>query len=301
MNIITFNDVFEHPFCKIEDVKNWDAVRKSPLFVHELDFQMSLRRYMDDGRESLTTSGYFPYPRFRLCLNLSDHDSKTSSEEHYLVSPSGRGGFMIYYFVARHNAFLKSVKANVMMRYELKIDEGEYGRIDPDEIRCLVIGHTQWLNLPDYVSFIRSSKVWQYGPEDDPEKLVQESAVGSTALLGVFVMDAMTPTNHIVVVRPDKNGKSVQWVEQRTHYTLIHHGHPANRKEVTEGQDVNVNTKEEMTRMAHGRRAHKRTLRHERYRYARGKTIFVRATWVGPKEWKEKGSKQIYKILDPVE
>jgi hypothetical protein len=61
-----------------------------------------------------------------------------------------------------------------------------------------------------------------------------------------------------------------------------------------------VDSSAELTRMAHNRRAHQRTLRSERFRYARGKTIWVKATWVGPKEWKDAGGRQIYRILEPV-
>jgi hypothetical protein len=53
--------------------------------------------------------------------------------------------------------------------------------------------------------------------------------------------------------------------------------------------------------MAHSRRAHPRTYRHSRFTYARGKTIMVKEAWIGPKEWRDEGGKQIYKILEPVD
>ena len=124
---------------------------------------------------------------------------------------------------------------------------------------------------------------------------LSEGALGSFL---AFILDSMSPAIHIATVRPDKEGKSVEWTRQRTHYTLISHGHPANIVGLSRGASVKVDRDEEITRMAHNRRAHYRTLRDPRFRFARGKTIFVRATWVGPKEWKEDGSKQIYRILE---
>jgi hypothetical protein len=90
----------------------------------------------------------------------------------------------------------------------------------------------------------------------------------------------------------------VEWIKARTHYTLITHGHPANRKEVAEGERVAGDEKGELIRMAHSRREHWRTYKHERYRFARGQRQLIQATWVGPKEWQDEGGKQIYHILD---
>src|SRR5262249_22043072 len=115
-----------------------------------------------------------------------------------------------------------------------------------------------------------------------------------------FIMDAMLPQVHIAQVQPDQPHRSVEWIKARTHYTLIAHGHPANRTTIKSGERVQVDQQEELKRMAHNRRAHYRTLRHQRFRFARGKQIFVRDTWVGPKEWKDEGGRQIYKILEPV-
>jgi hypothetical protein len=303
MNITTFNDVFERPFIELEGTKHWELMKKSPLFVHEMDFQVSIKKYIDEIDSG--TRGRFPYNRFRLCLTLVDHDSGMGSEEHYLLTTSDRG-FTVYYFVARHDMD-KGNKPNVMMRFELVTDESGYGTINFGELKCRIIGHNRWMSMSDYVTLTKSEGITvsmvnlTNESKMATDAMIKESVVASTALIGTFTMDVMTPTNHLVVVRPDREGKSVQWVEQRTHYTLIHHGHPANKKEITEGQNVEVDRGKELTRMAHGRRAHQRTLRAARFTYARGKTIFVRSAWIGPKEWKEKGSKQIYRILDPVD
>jgi hypothetical protein len=123
---------------------------------------------------------------------------------------------------------------------------------------------------------------------------------GAVDAMAAFALDAMSPTAHIAQVLPAQPGRSVQWTQQRTHYTLISHGHPANKPTVKLGQRVADDEQGELSRMAHNRRAHFRTLRHERYRFARGQRVFVRAAWIGPKEWRDEGGRQIYRILEPV-
>jgi hypothetical protein len=134
-------------------------------------------------------------------------------------------------------------------------------------------------------------------------------AMGMMDSLAGFIVDAMIPLNHIAVVKPDEPHRSVEWIRARTHYTLITHGHPANRKEILEGASVPRDAEGELKRAAGARRAHFKQLRHPRYRFALNEqrfpgmpkgTIRVKATWVGPKEWREEGSKQIYRILEPV-
>lgn len=131
------------------------------------------------------------------------------------------------------------------------------------------------------------------------EKAYANAAIDS---LAAFALDSMCPTAHVAMVKPDQPGRSVEWTRQRTHYTLIYHGHPASQlKRNGSIPTLRVNPDEELTRMAHARRAHFKLLSHPRYRYKRGQRIFVRAAWVGPKEWRDEGSRQIYKILEPVE
>jgi len=139
---------------------------------------------------------------------------------------------------------------------------------------------------------------WRLGMQIDD--WLKETWQGVVDSVSGFLMDAMSPTNHIVQVQPVAPSKSVHWIHARTHYTLITHGHPANKREVTQGERVKSDSAGELTRMAHNRRAHYRTLRSERFRFAKGKRIFVKATWVGPKEWKDEGGKQIYRILEEV-
>jgi hypothetical protein len=141
---------------------------------------------------------------------------------------------------------------------------------------------------------------WQTNLGNGAEQAVSIMAGSAVASFGSFIIDAMIPTNQVTEVRPNQPGRSVQWLQARTHYTLITHGHPANNAAVQTLARVTSDNTTELSRLAHNRREHKRTYRHARFTYARGKTITVRAAWIGPKEWMDAGGKQIYKILEPV-
>ena len=108
-----------------------------------------------------------------------------------------------------------------------------------------------------------------------------------------FIREVSSLSNFIASVIPDKKSKSVEWVKARTHYVLLHKAHPANSKQVAAGATVSRNA-ESIKRQAHTRRAHARVLRSPRFRNKLGLTIYVKATWVGPSEWKENGS--IYRM-----
>lgn len=107
----------------------------------------------------------------------------------------------------------------------------------------------------------------------------------------------LAPHNFTARVTPSTQGKSVEWLRAREHYTVIHRHHAANNKAVKEGSTVTDH--KHATRLAHSRRAHTKVLNHPRYKFKRGQTIFVRASWVGPKEWKDTAG-QTYQILVPV-
>jgi hypothetical protein len=109
-----------------------------------------------------------------------------------------------------------------------------------------------------------------------------------------FIREASLPSNFIASVTPDKKGKPVEWMKARTHYVILHKAHPANSKQVAVGSTV-TRSSESIKRQAHTRRAHARILRSPRFRNKTGQTIYVKATWVGPSEWKE--NRSIYRMV----
>jgi len=97
-----------------------------------------------------------------------------------------------------------------------------------------------------------------------------------------------------VEVSPNTQGKSVEWVKARSYYTVVHRRHAANNKRIPIGSIV-ANKTRQLT--AHARKAHTRILRSAYYSKKQGQQIWVKSTWVGPKEWQDAESKQIYRIV----
>lgn len=112
----------------------------------------------------------------------------------------------------------------------------------------------------------------------------------------VLCYNYLAPHAFMAKVTPAKQGKSVEWLKAREHYTVIHRHHAANNSAVREG--AVVSDRGNIQRLAHSRRAHTKLLKHPRYTFKRGQRIFVRASWVGPKEWKDTAG-QTYQILTP--
>ena len=127
----------------------------------------------------------------------------------------------------------------------------------------------------------------------DPKRLdIYDNA--ARHVLFSFFASLLNPHLHLATVRPDKQGKSVEWMRQRTHFVFIHKSHQANRVGFSGKADV---CEKQIQRMAHSRRAHYRVLRHPKYKNKIGQKIHVRSCWVGPKEW-QGNSGQIYRIVE---
>jgi len=102
---------------------------------------------------------------------------------------------------------------------------------------------------------------------------------------------------HTVKVSPPvgkANGKSKEWKEAREFYTVVHRRHAANAKGVAQGAVVGDKTS---SLTAHSRRAHVRILKDPRFKLSVGKKIWVKSCWVGPKQWQDAESKQVYTIV----
>lgn len=133
------------------------------------------------------------------------------------------------------------------------------------------------------------------GVTESGEMLKPKEAFGmiyGTIMLVCY--EYFVPHNFMAKVTPDKPGKSVEWLRAREHYTVIHRHHAANNAAVKEG--TKVYDDKHLTRLAHSRRAHTKLLTHPKWTHKRGQRIFVKASWVGPQEWKDTAG-QIYTIV----
>lgn len=108
-----------------------------------------------------------------------------------------------------------------------------------------------------------------------------------------FISLVNHPANHIVVVEPKNPEKrSVQWVMSKSHYLVLH---AADAKQAENRQGFTDST-QVLTRSAHNRRAHFRTLNSDRYVHMKGQKIWIRSAWVGPKEWIG-SDKKVYRVV----
>ena len=139
--------------------------------------------------------------------------------------------------------------------------------------------------------------MWYKGKETPTPKkadaLEELSIAGANARQYVIALcfDCMSPSSVMLRVKPQATGKSVQWVESRTHYCIIH----KKQAEVLRHNKSGPSDKT-LIRSAHSRRAHLRRLTSDRFTNKKGLLVFVKQTWVGPKEWIGT-DKKIYTVI----
>lgn len=158
----------------------------------------------------------------------------------------------------------------------------------------IVLGITTTIQGDRVRAFYRKGANFVSPHQFSKEKHMKQYVSGIFTSLCWFIREVSLPSNFVASVSPDKKGKSVEWTKARTHYVILHKAHPANSKGVKEGTNI-TRSSESIKRQAHTRRAHARILRSPRFRNKVGLTIYVKATWVGPSEWKEAGS--VYRMF----
>lgn len=294
MNLVTFNEKMAVVAGR-EGKERYEAACVAPLFDYtvvrdqvfgaineELELARQEDRMIEDRDDGIRAMPIrLPFETFRMEMKVQNKatDGKPLSRyEAFVFADVGR----VYFRINAANADRRVKEAVFCMEMGGR-------KVKVTGWRKHALG---WIDLYDI----------------DPGKVEMDAPGGQlyAQMLGGLVSfghDAMSPNTHMASVEPATNGepRSVQWLKARTHFTFISHGHPANKKGVAKGSRVPSDPDKELFRMAHNRRAHFKTLVHPRYRYARGRRIFVKATWVGPKEWRDEGGKQIYRILEPTD
>jgi hypothetical protein len=102
---------------------------------------------------------------------------------------------------------------------------------------------------------------------------------------------------HMVKKVPQVSGKSVHWTESRSRIVLIDNREAAALQHKA-GVKHTEEEKREINRAAHSRRGHSRLLSAPRYKANVGKRVFVKACWVGPKEWMDTAGQTLYKLME---
>lgn len=304
MNPVTFNNGIERALATFPHqahTRVFDEWQKAPLFdyvttyEHERDLIKRELGTLDawNSRAEALEQMHMPFEKFRLAVTETAVPWKDQDHE------IGHGTYRTNMVVARD-------RGEVFVVVEIKElwDKDASGSHMPLPIYLLIANMRHDPNGKEDGAYFYNSALWIEGKwvplNDQVGRGIQQLVSGAIGAIAAFLFDANMPTTHLATVRPNKQGKSVEWTRARTHYTLIAHGHPAN-KPMRELARVAVNRDEEIKRMSHDRRGHWRTYRHERYRFARGSTRWVKQAWCGPKEWLDGGGKQIYRILEPVD
>jgi hypothetical protein len=109
--------------------------------------------------------------------------------------------------------------------------------------------------------------------------------------LAFFLFDVMSNSSVVVRVRPNVEGKSVQWHQAREHLLVMHHA----KAQKLQQKQVGPSDKD-LVRGAHWRRKHLRRLSSDKFVHKKGLLVPVKRAWVGPEEWKGNDNK-IYKVV----
>lgn len=104
-----------------------------------------------------------------------------------------------------------------------------------------------------------------------------------------FLVMCNHPHHSIVQRFPKEKKNDVNWVASRSHYLIIDN----DESKTISHSGVSRSFDGTITRAMHARRAHFRTLRHERFKTNVGKKVWVHSCWVGPKNGKGRMQKSI--------
>lgn len=276
--------------------KNWEH---SPLFQYTTtrSKEKAMLKHMLDNGIRLEDCPW-PFETFRISITqYCDELWETDGVRH------GEGYYRANFVATRRNERVFFLGNIIRLYDETPADQAAARRYNP----LIIYMHDAYTSLDNPQEYGYQQSTFA-GGRWLKQHLATAITQGLMDSLAGFILDSMTPSNHIAEVRPNEPTRSVEWIKARTHYTLITHGHPANKRTVRERERVIVDQKAELLRACGNRRAHYKQLRHPRYKYALNEkrfpdmpkgTIHVKACWVGPREWQDEGGNQIYKILEP--
>jgi hypothetical protein len=198
--------------------------------------------------------------------------------------PNITGGHMGWFIWRQEDNLLviKITKQNALAFYEFARGEEKEWTASLGKNTKLVLQYYQGMLRPKLGTAL-------------PEHTEPEETCGNILeSLSYFCDIVSSPGNFLVKVKPSKNacqGRSVQWVESKSHFVILgrEHGKMLNNSKKFESNGA-------VTRAMHNRRAHKRLLQAERFKNKRGQSVWVKSSWVGPKEW-QGTDKKIYKVV----
>lgn len=139
-------------------------------------------------------------------------------------------------------------------------------------------------------------QMWRNGKQHDvldhKRDAIQEEAHSIRNLVARVCYDVMSRTSAVVRVEPKpRPDKPIAWHQARTHYCIL------TKKQAMQIRDRRGGiTNHSLTRAAHWRRAHFRTLTSDKFTHKKGQRIPVVEAWVGPESWAGTDGK-IYTVM----
>jgi hypothetical protein len=326
MNVVKFNEPFERLLSMeqklggfVGGAKKWsEALKKAPLFQFHDGLSMWYHNEFSHDENSLP---FLPFPNVRIAV-ITEHRTRVSDGQTSLVAkcePDQNGDGTLrrcYRIFARESTpspISRVINTLAVLEWEKVIQEGKEVR-SGDHIRDWVIigqvfkgrgvmlagGQRELSYVSNAVNLSRQhlfseaelkSIIHNGNPLLTHIHHINEMVIEELSRLAV---DMTNPNLKCVRVCPRSVGRSVEWREARQHFIFIHSRSAMNTKGAT-GQ--NFDSKSELIRASHARRAHYRLLTSGRYKNKQGQRVLVKACWVGPKEW-EDSSGQVYRIIE---
>jgi hypothetical protein len=274
MNPLTFNDVLNPSIDFTSESFGVDvypnripnSILTSPIFLfdNKKDHPCTLGEF---SQRIKTQPDILPFRTMRLCITPG---WEPGSKNEKLWLHHDRGVLHALYSIAYFDA-----------------------RIKANEMVLAIMTHDKDAGIWGFIRHKNRVHTYDKTPEDERESFGEHMQRVAT-IVNNFIFECSSQSNFVASVEPKHIGRSVEWVRARTHYVILNHTHPVNRKEVTPKGSLAA-TSVSIKRQAHSRRAHDKVLRHPYFKNKIGQTIRVKATWVGPSEWEQEGS--IYKML----
>lgn len=282
MNAIKFNKT-------IEDLPTYqkERIKKDFGFCTETDSLSPLIVWNEDSAEDFKETDFREAFTEFMCPRL--HFSKFRVSGKYTTLDGGWYKF---------KAWVKKISEN---KYVVAIKQTETSEIKNVKDFCLLVVEVSYSGKfsSSFIPLV-GYKVLSFdgkGSQVETAGLTQD-IIWSVACewINKLVIDFYNPSLFLAKKNPKlPNGKSVLWEKAREHFVFIHKSHPANsqesfnKKTISDGNTID--------RVAHSRRAHFRLLRSPKFKNKAGQKIWIKSSWIGPKEWADQ-SGQIYKIIE---
>lgn len=278
MNTQSFQELLKRTLRLIPDMA--PALKRkaqdAPLFVCGLPESALAANYEQD---LCISDGMLVLP-FGL-LKVLDTQPGPDGSRHLWLFETSRAGLLVFHWIIR-GEFTEMMSSWIGRSHVVALAKTETVLMRPSIAYCTLSPIERWYTKSECQNMI------------DKESWPKQHARMAFEHAMSFAFMVNHPAHHAVSVRPSlmaSVGRSVEWVKSKTHYIILDN---SAARRLRNGKPVDES---KITRAAHNRRAHWRRLTSDRFTKAKGRKLWVRSAWIGPKEW-EGTDRKIYKLLE---